>query len=430
MTVLGGLVVDGVGEVQLLDNDTGTHVEVGLDDLNKLLRSLFRGAVGVNVEGEGLSNTDGVGKLDKSTAGEAGGDKGLGDPAAEVGSGTVDLGVVLSGESTTTVGSPTTVGVDDDLAASETGITLGSTDDEQTRGLDVVHGLLVKVLGGDDTLDDLLEDLLAELLGGDVLGVLGRHNDGVDTERDDGTVVVGVLNGDLGLGVGTEPGELAAVTGLLHGAVELVGEEEGQGQELRGLVGGISEHDTLVTGTEVLKSLVVVKTLGNVGRLLLNGDEHVASLVVEALGRVIVANVLDGVTDGLLVVETGLCGDLAEDHDHTGLGGSLASNLGERVLAQTGIENGIGDLVAARGVSVGLCMLFVFRECGVGPAVCESQRGKRKGPHEEGADGQWEEGAFDDADNASDNDDDNDETTTRKSLTQSCRGDPHQPTRR
>ena len=50
---------------------------------------------------------------------------------------------------------------------------------------------------------------------------------------------------------------------------------------------------------------------------------------------------------------------------------------------------------------------------------------------EEGAHGRWEEGAFDDADNASDdNDDDNDETTTRKSLTQSCRGDPHQPTRR
>ena len=52
---------------------------------------------------------------------------------------------------------------------------------------------------------------------------------------------------------------------------------------------------------------------------------------------------------------------------------------------------------------------------------------------EEVANGRWEEGAFDDADNASDDNDDdndNDETTTRKSLTQSYRGDPHQPTRR
>jgi hypothetical protein len=35
------------------------------------------------------------------------------------------------------VGSPATVSVDDDLTAGETGITLGTTDDEQTRGLDL-----------------------------------------------------------------------------------------------------------------------------------------------------------------------------------------------------------------------------------------------------------------------------------------------------
>lgn len=348
VTVLGRLVVDGVGEVKLLDDDTGTHVEVGLDDVDELLGGLVRGAVGVDVEGEGLGDTNGVRELDEGTAGKASVDERLGDPAAEVGSRTVDLGVVLSGESTTTVSTPATVSVDDDLTASETGVTLGTTDDEQTRGLDVVDGLLVEVLGGDDTLDDLLEDLLAELLGGDVLGVLGRDDDGVDTERDDGTVVVGVLDGDLGLGVGSEPGELAVVAGLLHGAVELVGEQESQGQQLGGLVGGISEHDTLVTGTEVLKGIVVVKTLGNVGRLLLDGNEHVAGLVVEALVGVVVANVLDGITDDLLVVEAGLCGDLAEDHDHAGLGGRLAGNLGERVLTQAGIEDGIGDLVAGR----------------------------------------------------------------------------------
>jgi hypothetical protein len=35
------------------------------------------------------------------------------------------------------VSTPATVGVDDDLAASETGITLGTTDDEETGGLDL-----------------------------------------------------------------------------------------------------------------------------------------------------------------------------------------------------------------------------------------------------------------------------------------------------
>lgn len=209
----------------------------------------------------------------------------------------------------------------------------------------MVDGLVVEVLGGDDLLDDLLKDLLAELLGGDVGAVLGGNDNGVDTLGDDGTAVVLVLNGNLGLGVGSQPGEGAVVSGLGHGSVELVGELDGEGKELRGLVSGITEHDTLVTSTELLESLLVVETLGNVGRLLLNGDENVAGLVVETLVGAVVTNVLDGLTDDLLVVKAGLGGDLTEDHDHAGLGGSLASNLGEGVLLQAGIEDGIGNLV-------------------------------------------------------------------------------------
>ena len=137
MAVLGGLEVDGLGKVELLDNDTGAEVEVVADDLDELVRGLLRGAVGVDVDREGLGDTDGVRELDEGTAGEAGGDERLGDPAADVGSRAIDLGEVLAGEGATTVGTPAAVGVDDDLAASQTGITLGATDDEEARGLDL-----------------------------------------------------------------------------------------------------------------------------------------------------------------------------------------------------------------------------------------------------------------------------------------------------
>lgn len=345
VAVLGSLEVDGAVQVELANNDTRTHVEVVADDLDELLGGLLRGTVGVDVDGEGLSDTNGVGKLDQGAAGKAGVDQGLGNPAAEVGSGTVDLGEILSGESTTTVGTPTTVGVDNDLTAGQTGVTLGTTNDEAARGLDVVDGLVVEVLGGDGLLDDLVKDLLAEVLGGDVVGVLGGDDDGVDADGDDSTVVVLVLNSDLGLGVGSQPRQGAVAAGSRHGSVELVGEGKSEGEELGGLVGGITEHDTLVTSTEALESLLVVQTLGNIGRLLLNGNEQVEGLVVETLGGVIVTDVLDGVTDDLLVVNLGLGGDFTENHDHTSLGGSLASNLGEGVLSQTGVEDGIGDLI-------------------------------------------------------------------------------------
>lgn len=210
----------------------------------------------------------------------------------------------------------------------------------------MVNSVVVEVLGGDGLLNDVFKNLLAELLGGNVGRVLGRHNHGVHTDGDNGAVVVLVLNSDLGLGIGAQPGERAVTAGSRHGSVELVGELEGEGEELRGLVSGITEHDTLVTSTELLEGLLVMQALGDIGRLLLNGNKQVEGLVVETLLRVVIANISDGVADNLLVVELGLGGDFAKDHDHTSLGGGLASDLGQGILGQAGIENSIRDLVS------------------------------------------------------------------------------------
>lgn len=66
VAVLGGLAVDGVDKVELLDNDTGAHVEVGLDDLDELCGALVGGTVGLDEDGERLSDTNGVGELDEA----------------------------------------------------------------------------------------------------------------------------------------------------------------------------------------------------------------------------------------------------------------------------------------------------------------------------------------------------------------------------
>lgn len=137
MAVLGRLQVDGPCEVELLDDDTGAHVEVVADDLDELLRGLGGGAVGVDKDGQGLSDANGVRQLDQGATGKAGSDQGLGDPTGQVGGGTIDLGEVLAGEGTTTVGTPATIGVDNDLTARQTGVTLGTADDEEARWLDL-----------------------------------------------------------------------------------------------------------------------------------------------------------------------------------------------------------------------------------------------------------------------------------------------------
>ena len=84
VTVHGGLAVDGRGEVELLDDDTWSEVEVLADDLDELVRRLAGGTVGLDKEGKWLGNTNGVRELDKGAACETGVEEGLGDPSGEV----------------------------------------------------------------------------------------------------------------------------------------------------------------------------------------------------------------------------------------------------------------------------------------------------------------------------------------------------------
>lgn len=59
-------------------DDTRPKVPVLLNDSNELLVSLLAGTIGINIDGQRLSNTDGVRKLDKRSASEAGSNKGFG----------------------------------------------------------------------------------------------------------------------------------------------------------------------------------------------------------------------------------------------------------------------------------------------------------------------------------------------------------------
>ena len=89
--------------------------------------------------------------------------------------------------------SPATISVNDDLPASETSITMRSANDEATRWVKMEDCLLIKVLLGNDRLDDMLLQVSSNLIVGDCLIMLGRDEDGVDTDRDPGTALIAVL---------------------------------------------------------------------------------------------------------------------------------------------------------------------------------------------------------------------------------------------
>mmetsp|Transcript_10218 Transcript_10218/g.21084 ORF Transcript_10218/g.21084 Transcript_10218/m.21084 type:complete len:247 (+) Transcript_10218:79-819(+) len=157
MAVSGGLVVLGFTQGKRLGQGTRTGVEVDLDDVgNKLGGQAFLfGSVGLDEDTERLGDTNGIRQLDQSAFAQSRLDNGLGHPTAGVGSRSVNLGRILSGESTSTMGTPSTVSINDNLTSGQTGITLGSTDDELSRGVDVkvACGTVVNAQGRVSTLE-------------------------------------------------------------------------------------------------------------------------------------------------------------------------------------------------------------------------------------------------------------------------------------
>ena len=118
----------------------------------------------------------------------------------------------------------------------------------------------------------------------DVLGVLGGEHDGVDADR---AVVVVVLDGDLGLAVGTQVGQRAVLADLGEPLGEPVGDHDRQRHQLGGVVAGVAEHQALVAGALLVELVdgaadavlvAVVDALGDVGGLRADGDLDAAGV--------------------------------------------------------------------------------------------------------------------------------------------------------
>mmetsp|Transcript_68755 Transcript_68755/g.103690 ORF Transcript_68755/g.103690 Transcript_68755/m.103690 type:complete len:201 (+) Transcript_68755:717-1319(+) len=200
----------------------------------------------------------------------------------------------------------------------------------------MVDGVFVQVFFGDDWLDDMFHQITGNLFVSHIFRMLARNNDGMATNRDRNTILKFVLAGNLGLGIRTDPITGSVLTNFRDFGSQLRRQHVRQGHHRLGFVGRISEHDSLVTGSKILH-LGGVDGLGNIRRLLLNGDNDVASLVVKALRRVVVANVLDGIPNDLLVVDSGRSGNLTENHDHTSLAAGFAGDTRGFVAGKAGI---------------------------------------------------------------------------------------------
>ena len=119
--------------------------------------------------------------------------------------------------------------------------------------------------------------------------------------------------------------------------------------QLRCLVAGEPEHQTLIAGALFRSSLaggrLGVHALGDVralgGEVVV--DEHLVRM--KNIVAIDVANPSDGIAHDLFDVELGLGRDLAADADDVALDEGLAGDAASFVLREAGVEHGIGDRV-------------------------------------------------------------------------------------
>jgi len=308
VTKSGGLLVDGSTELELLDDVAGAEVEVVLNNASEelVILTVLNGAVGVDPNAEWVSQSNSVRDLDANAMAEFGVYKRFSDISGEVGGGSIDLGGVLSRVSATSMGTPTTIRVDDDLSSGETGISAGTSLDECTGRVDDVDGVLLQELFGADLLDDLLNKSVADDFIGHIRVVLGGDKNVVDLG---GLQVFSllsdlVLNNNLRFAVRSEPGDLATLSLGGHFLVDSACQLMGERMEclLIILICSVAEHDSLITGTEVFELLANVDAIGDLSRLCFDNIDDVAVSSRETFLEGIVTNSIASIPRDLFEV--------------------------------------------------------------------------------------------------------------------------------
>jgi len=301
------------------------------------------------VDGEWIGEANGVGYLDEASVGETVGNNGLGDVSSVVGGRSVDLRLILSGESTSTVWAPSTIGIDDNFSTSETGISGWTSNIELTRWVDNDLGI-GEHLSWDNLLDDFIGEDLVDGLVGDLRGVLSGDKDVVHSDWLKHTLVfLLILNDNLRFAIWSQPWDLSILSLDGHNLAELIGENVRVWVEglLIPLISGISEHESLITGSHVKFVLLTVDGSGNVGILSVDVQDDIAVIGIESDVLAGETNFLADSSGNLLEVNLTLVnGNFSEKNNHTGLGGSFHGNLAVGVDLEAGIKDSVRDLIA------------------------------------------------------------------------------------
>lgn len=176
MSVIGGGCVDGIAQLQPVNDGCGAQIQIVFDPfLQKFVRDAA-GSKGIYIDRKGPGYADGIAELNLALSGSFGSHNMFGNITRHVRGASIHLGGIFSGESAAAVLSITAIGVCNDLSSGQTGIGCRTAQNETTGGIDIDFCVGIHQVGRNHRLDQVLHNILTELFNLHVRIMLGRND--------------------------------------------------------------------------------------------------------------------------------------------------------------------------------------------------------------------------------------------------------------
>jgi hypothetical protein len=88
----------------------------------------------------------------------------------------------------------------------------------------------------------------------------------------------------------------------------------GEGHEVWCLVTRVTDHQTLVSSSDLLVFFVLMDTLSNLRGLFVNSNDYSCGFVIHSDFIGVISNFLNGLSGNLFEVDISTCADLSENH--------------------------------------------------------------------------------------------------------------------
>lgn len=205
MTVLSCLLVNWSLKIELLDNVARSEVKILNNNFSDLLISetVERRLVSINMNRKGICESNSVRNLNESSVGKLVCNDWFSNISCIVSSWSVDLSWVLTRECTTTVRSPSTISINDNLATSKSCVSIRASENKLARWVN--NNLWInKEMFWYNLLDYFLVNGWDNSLLRNVRVVLCRNQNVVNTNWSQFTIVLLlILKDNLGFSVRT-----------------------------------------------------------------------------------------------------------------------------------------------------------------------------------------------------------------------------------